>query len=156
MLKAAGAASRNNRATEAREYAAIADTAESRLQREHQGLSGHKTFGPLTAALMRWEVELLDDRPDRVLELARTMPQNTGRTNSSTWNRHRLDLARAHLRTGNVDKATEILALLRRDHPEWMRYQQYAKDIVREVLAARPRMPNEEQRQLADFMKIEG
>lgn len=155
LLRAAGAASRNNRITEARELIAVASTAGARLQRQHEDLAGHVAFGPLTPALLGPEVELLADSPDKALELARNVPRDVGRGNTSGWDRHRLDLARAHLRTGNVDKATEILTSIRRQHPEWLRYQQYARDIVRELLAARPRMPSEEQRNLADFMKIE-
>jgi hypothetical protein len=33
---------------------------------------------------------------------------------------------------------------------------QYGRDAVREILATRPRMPNEAQRQVADFMNVEG
>jgi transcriptional regulator with XRE-family HTH domain len=155
LLRAAAAASRNNRADEAREYVAIAAAAGARLQREREGLAGHRSFGPLTAAAKGPEVELLDHRPDRALELAGQMPRGTGQVSTSTWDRHLLDMARAYLQTGNADKATEILTSLRRKHPEWLRYQQHARDTVREILASRPRMPSEEQRQLADFMKIE-
>jgi transcriptional regulator with XRE-family HTH domain len=156
LLRAAAAASRNNRFGEAREYAAIAGTAGARLQREHADLAGHIAFGPVTAALKGTEIEVLADSPDKALELGRNVPREAGRTNSSDWNRYRLDIARAHIRTGNVDKATEILTSLRRGHPAWLRYQQYARDIVREILAARLRMPSEEQRDLADFMNVEG
>jgi transcriptional regulator with XRE-family HTH domain len=156
LLRASSAASRNNRPDEARDYAAVASTAGVRLRREHQDLAGHRAFGPLTTALQGPEIEILDDKPDRALELSRNIPGDIGETNPSTWNRHLLDVARAHVRTGNADKATEILASLRRGRPEWLRYQQHARDTVREILAARPRMPSEEQRQLAGFMNVEG
>jgi hypothetical protein len=155
LLRAAAASSRNNRMEEAREYTAIAGTAGTRLQREHEDLAGHIAFGPLTTALKGTEIEVLADNPDKALDLARKVPHEAGRTNTSDWNRHRLDVARAHIRVGNADKATEILTSIRRRHPEWMRYQQYARDVVRELLAARSRMPSDEQRQLADFMKIQ-
>jgi transcriptional regulator with XRE-family HTH domain len=155
LTYASSAASRNNRASEAREYAVIASAAGARLQREHEDLVGHRAFGPVTAALQMPEVEELDNRPDKTLKLALLVPRDLGRTNSSTWNRHRLTLARAHVRTGNADKATDILTSIRRGRPEWLRYQQHARDTVREILASRPRMPSREMLDLADFMKIE-
>jgi hypothetical protein len=70
------------------------------------------------------------DNPDRALQLAQQVPRTVGRTNASTWNRHRLDLANAHISLGNADKATEILTSLRKAHPGWLRYQQYGRDFV--------------------------
>ncbi|GAB3977712.1 hypothetical protein GCM10029978_068230 [Actinoallomurus acanthiterrae] len=156
LVRAAAAASRNNRPREAREYAAVARTAGARLEREHEDLAGHHNFGPVSAAVMGPEIEILADQPDAALRLASQIPRDAGRANTSTWNRHLLDLANAHVSTGNTDKATEIMTSLRRQHPEWMRYQQYARDVVRDILGKRPRMPNEDQRQLAEFMNVEG
>jgi transcriptional regulator with XRE-family HTH domain len=156
LLRAAAAASRNNRADEAREYAGVARAAGARLQREYEDLAGHMAFGPVTAAMAGPEVEMLANHPDRALQLAQQVPRDAGRTNPSTWNRHRLDLARAHLGVHNATKATEIMTSLRQRHPEWLQYQQQGRDLVREILATRPRMPSEEQRQLAEFMDVEG
>lgn len=155
FLRAAAAAARNNRMEEAREYVSVATTAGTRLGRQHQDLAGHKAFGPMNGALLAVEVEMLDDRPDRALELAREVPRDAGAGNTSGWDRHRLDLAAAHLRTGQVEKAEEILTAVRREHPHWMRYQQYARDIVRELRDARPRMPSQRTRDLAEFMGIQ-
>jgi transcriptional regulator with XRE-family HTH domain len=156
LTYASSAASRNNRAKEAREYAVIANTAGTRLQREHEDLIGHRSFGPLTTALQMPEIEEMDNRPNKVLELAQQLPLGVGQTNPSTWNRHRLTLARAHVRLGNSDKAAEIISSIRRECPGWLRYQQHARDTTREILAASKRMPSEEVRLLADFMNIEG
>jgi transcriptional regulator with XRE-family HTH domain len=156
MLRAAAAAVRNNRYDDAREYAAVAQGAGTRLQREHHDMPGHRGFGPVTAGVIGPEIEVLADNPDAALRLAQRLPRDAGNAESSTWNRHRLDLARAHTKTGNADKATEIMTSLRRQHPEWLRYQQYGRDIVREILGTRHRIPTEQQRHLADFMNVEG
>ncbi|GLZ15871.1 hypothetical protein Acsp04_61060 [Actinomadura sp. NBRC 104425] len=155
LLRAAGAASRNNKPEEAREYALTASTAGARLGRQHEDLAGHISFGPLTTELHRAEVELLDDKPDRTLEISRNLPQGVGKVHASTWDRHRLDRAKAQLRTGDAEKATETMKKIRADHPSWLRYQQYGRDIMREILQSRPRMPSEEMLDLADFMGVE-
>ena len=155
LLRAAAAASRNNRASEAREYVQTAATAGTRLGTQMQDLTGHKSFGPITPALHRAEVEMLDDRPDKALEAAAAVPRGAGTVEASTWDRHRLDVARAQLKTGESDRATETMARLRQRHPEWLRYQQYGRDITRELLDARPRMPSQAMLDLADFMGVE-
>jgi transcriptional regulator with XRE-family HTH domain len=155
LLRAASAASRNNRADEAREYVSAASAAGARLGRQHEDLAGHVAFGPLTPALLGPEIELLDGHPDRALELARDVPRDVGAGNTSGWDRHRLDVARAKTQIGDAEKATELMHAIRVEHPSWLRYQQYGRDITREILQARPRMPSQEMLQLADFMGVE-
>jgi transcriptional regulator with XRE-family HTH domain len=156
LVKAAAAAGRNNRVEEAREYAAVARTAGARMEREVDGLAGHMSFGPVSAGVAGPEVEFLADHPDTVIQLAERIPRDAGQASGSTWNRHRIDVARAYVSVGNADRATEIMTALSRQHPGWLRFQQPARDAVREILASRPRMPNEEQRRLAEFMDVEG
>jgi pimeloyl-ACP methyl ester carboxylesterase len=156
MVRAAAAAARNNRAEEAREYAAVARTAAAPMEREEVSLIGYSSFGPVSAGVIGPEVELVGEHPDRALQLAERIPRDVGLTDNSTWSRHMLDVARANVRVGNPDRATEIMTGLRKKHPEWLRYQQPARDITREILATRPRMPNEEQRALAEFMDVDG
>lgn len=155
LLKAAAAATRNNRTDEAREYASVARSAGARVEQETDW-AGYMSFGPITAGVAGPEIELIAGRPDAALRLAGRIPRDAGRASGSTWSRHLLDIARAHVGVGNPDRATEIMTGLRKKHPEWLRYQQPARDAVREILATRPRMPNEQQRILADFMDVEG
>lgn len=154
FLRAAAAAARNNRMEEAREYVSIATTAGTRLGRQYEDLAGHKVFGPLNGLMMAVEIEVLDDHPDTALQKAARIPPDAGQGNASGWDRHRVDVAVAHLRLGNVDEAERILTDIRREHPRWMRYQQYARDAVRALLDARPRMPGELTREVVDFMGL--
>ena len=158
LLRAGAAAVRNNRAEEAREYVAVARTAGARLQREHDNLSGHKSFGPVSAGVMGPEIENLAGEPGAAIRLAAEIPQgkDTRPTEISTWNRHLLDVASANVRVGAPDRATEIMTGLRLEQPGWLRNQQYARDVTREILGTRARMPTEEQRALADFMDVVG
>ncbi|WP_131739351.1 helix-turn-helix domain-containing protein [Actinomadura roseirufa] len=155
LLKASAAASRNNRAPEALEYARTAATAGARLGHQHEDLAGHRNFGPLNSILIMAEIEVLDNHPDKALRIAKELPRGVGTIKTSTWNRHRLDVARARVRTGDASKATDIMTGLRVRHGEWLRYQQYGRDITREILGSRPRMPSREMLDLADFMGVE-
>lgn len=156
LHRAAAAASRNNRPAEAREYVSVARTAGARMEQEHDGLAGHQSFGPVSAGALGPEVELLAGRPDEALRLAERIPRNAGRAEPSTWNRHQVDIARAHIGVGNPGRATEIMTALREKHPGWLKFQQPARDATREILATRPRTLTEDQRRLAEFMGVEG
>ncbi|MDX6744637.1 helix-turn-helix transcriptional regulator [Actinocorallia sp. A-T 12471] len=155
LTRAAAAAARNNRFTEARDYQRMATAAGNALGRQHKDMPGHQAFGPVNVAMMGTEVELLGGQPDRALAIAASIARSADDVNNTTLNRHRLDLASAHLRTGNSDEATEILTGLRRDHGEWLQYQQYGRDVTRALLATRARTLTTELRDLAEFMNVE-
>ena len=134
LTRAAAAAVRNNRLGEARDYQQVASAAGTLMARQHLDAPGNQAFGPLNIALMNAEVELLGGHPDRALAAAKAAPRDVGRVNSTTWNRHQLDRARAHLMLGNPDKTTEILTKLRRKNAGWLQYQQYGRDILRTLV----------------------
>ncbi|MDP9866353.1 MULTISPECIES: helix-turn-helix domain-containing protein [Streptosporangium] len=152
LLRASAAAARNNRPQEAQEYHGMAAAAAAPLQREHHTVD-YKTFGPVTVALKAVENALVAGDPVRALELSAPLRRGDDMT-SEEWDRHLLDEARAHVQTGGVDSATEILLELRGRSPRWLRYQQLGRDTLRDVLVARTRTLSEEQRALADFMGI--
>ncbi|RJL31746.1 helix-turn-helix domain-containing protein [Bailinhaonella thermotolerans] len=154
LLRAAAAAVRNNRTAEARELLTLADTAGTRMEREQQDLEGHKTFGPISVALMRAETEMIAGEPGRALEVMANLPRGIGRPSTSTWNRGQLEKAQALVDVGDADQATEVLASLKAKAPEWLRYQQRARDIADDILRARTRLPTAEQREIADFLRV--
>ncbi|MEO3794643.1 hypothetical protein ABGB14_30900 [Nonomuraea sp. B10E15] len=154
LMRASAGAIRNNRPEEANEYLTLAKTAGARLGREHD-LGGQKAFGPLTVALLEPENAMIEGRPDKALEVMDDLPRDVGRTNASTLNRAKLDRARALVRVGDTDQATEVMTGLRRTHAEWLQYQQAGRDVTREIIESRTRMPSSEQRELADFLHLD-
>lgn len=153
LLWASTAAARNNRPDEAKTYLATATAAAAPLDHEHC-TPDDTTFGKAQVALKGPQNALVAGQPDRTLRLSRDLSGDG--LKPTVWHRHLLDVALAHVRTGDADRATGILSGLRHSSPLWLRYQQPARDITREILAARPRMPTEEQRALAAFMNVEG
>ncbi|MBN6050763.1 helix-turn-helix domain-containing protein [Nonomuraea sp. RK-328] len=154
LMRASAGAIRNNRPEEASEYLGLAKTAGARLGREHD-LGGQKAFGPLTVALQEPENAMIEGRPDKALEAMDALPHDVGRTNPSTLNRAQLDRARALVRVGDADQATEVMTQLRREHAGWLQYQQAGRDVTREILESRARMPSSQQRDLADFLGLD-
>ncbi|MBD0711922.1 MULTISPECIES: hypothetical protein [unclassified Streptomyces] len=56
--------------------------------------------------------------------------KHTGRPSDGNWNRHRLDVARAHARTGYLTGAMDELAGVRHASPEWLRHQRTAAETM--------------------------
>ncbi|GAA0934188.1 helix-turn-helix transcriptional regulator [Nonomuraea longicatena] len=154
LMRASAGAIRNNRSGEAAEYLSLAKAAGARLGHEH-ALGGQNTFGPLTAALQEPENAMIEGRPDKALEAMDALPRDVGRTDSSTYNRARLDRARALVRVGNTEKATEVMTQLRRQHGEWLQYQQSARDVTEEIVQSRTRSLSTDQRELVDFLDLD-
>ncbi|MCO6004757.1 helix-turn-helix domain-containing protein [Actinoallomurus purpureus] len=155
LMRASAAAARNNRPQEATEYLKLAAAGAARLDDEHPTVD-YRTFGPVTVSLKRAENAVIGGKPDQTIEVASHLPGDLDHTMPEEWQRHRLDHALALVRVGSPDPATDVLDELRRRKPHWLRYQQYARDAVREILQTRPRMPSEKQRALAEFMNVEG
>jgi Predicted transcriptional regulators len=154
LVRAAGAAARNNRTADAEEYLSLAQTAGARLGVERTDLPGHWAFGPVSVALMRAEVAMVSGEPAQSLAAMDGIDPAAGRPHSSTWNRGQIERARALVDVGDADQATEVLAELMARSPEWLRYQQRARDVAENILRARTRMPSAQQREIADFLGV--
>lgn len=156
LIRAASAAARNNRAPDAGEYLSLARTAAARVGTERKGLPGHRAFGPVSVDLMRAEVAMVSDEPAQALAVMEGIDPAAGRPYNSTWNRGQLERARALVDVGDADQATEVLQELKAKSPEWLRYQQRARDVAERILRARTRMPSAQQREVADFLGVGG
>lgn len=154
LLRAAGAAARNNRPDSAEEYLSVATAAAAATGRETK-VKGSWSWGPVTVGVQGPQLALLAGRPDKALELSDRLPQEAGRTMDNDWHRHRIDVAKASVMTGDADRATEILTKIKQASPEWMEHQQSARDVAEDILGSRKRMPTEEQRALADFLHVQ-
>lgn len=153
LLRASSAAARNNRPVEARDYLSVASGAAARLGSEQPG---HESFGPVAAKIQGAENELIGGHPDLALNMAaQLLPGDVQKANRAKGHRHLLDRARSLVQTGQHEKASDILTSLRHSDPAWLRHQDYARNIVRDLLAAPKRMPNDAQRKLAAFMGVE-
>ncbi|MEV5409492.1 helix-turn-helix domain-containing protein [Thermopolyspora sp. NPDC052614] len=154
LIRAAGAAARNNRTPDAEEYLSLAQTAAARLGVEHMNLSGYRAFGPVSVGLMRVEVAMVSGEPGQALAAMDDIDPAAGRPHSSTWNRGQIERARALVDVGDADQATEVLQGLKAKSPEWLRYQQRARDVAERILQARTRVPSAQQREIADFLGV--
>lgn len=148
LLRASAAAARNNRTDEAREAITHARTAGTALGGEvtHR-LRGWVSFGPTTVELKAIENKAIAERPDRVLSMSR--PITRGGVTPADWNRHLLDVAKAHARMRHDQEATHVLSGLVRTSPQWLSHQRLAADTFAEVRARRKRALSSEQRTLA-------
>ncbi|MFE1079884.1 helix-turn-helix domain-containing protein [Nocardiopsis alba] len=153
QLRAGAAAARNNREAEAREFHSMAAAAGARLPGEVD-TAEHLMFGPTTVSLKTIEAELILGHPDRALELSQRVPDDVGTRLKTGVNRHYIDRAKAYVQTGDTDSAFGVLAALRQKAPEWLRYQQAAREVGEDILASPKRMPSRRQREMADFLGV--
>lgn len=152
LIRAAGAAARNNRPEEARDLQRFADGAAVQLGQEHDA-AGHVRFGPVTAGMNALQNELVSGRPDRALTMADELRGKKGAT-PNTRNRYQLDRAIAHKSMGDADRATAALTQLRTTAPAWFQQQQAARDVAEDVMEMAKRMPSEEARENARFLGV--
>ncbi|MEV1198635.1 helix-turn-helix domain-containing protein [Microbispora rosea] len=155
LLRCSAAAIRDNRPGEADDTIRLARTAAVAMGRDLTPDEDFlRTFGPITVAMKRVENAMVEDRPDKVLQLSQTIPITDLRPTSNNRNRHLLDVAEAHRRMHQHTEAFDILQGIRRDAPEWMTNQRYARDILKGIIGRRRTLTGE-MRDLADFVRLE-
>ncbi|MGW2269600.1 helix-turn-helix domain-containing protein [Streptomyces yangpuensis] len=163
-LRAAAAAGRNNRPEEARHYHRVANTAASAVGREHTGsfFRHWTTFGPLTVGMKGVEDAMVVGDARAVVRKAgedAMSPKawkSAGRPSDENWNRHRLDVARAHARTNDLSAAMDELIGIRNASPEWLRHQRMAAETMQEILKKRKRTLTAEMRDMAAYLTVVG
>jgi transcriptional regulator with XRE-family HTH domain len=154
LLYASGAAARNNRPGDVREQLDAAAAAALRIgdlppvrwdDVEMGGFSSPKV------QMMRVEAAVVAGEPGLALSLAAKVEPSHVPTPSCRY-RHQLDVAWAHLETGESAgnaKAGEVLMSLGRKAPAWMIQQRYARDLVDQLTASRRRAMSDDLAQLA-------
>ncbi|MEU3446362.1 helix-turn-helix transcriptional regulator [Streptomyces thermolilacinus] len=150
LIRGSSAAARNNRPDEARQMLRLARTAGAALG---GGTARHPygwgAFNAGTVALQAVENHVVGGRPDRVLGLAeRIASSSISMTTNTRW-RHHLDIAQAHTQLGHGRQATEVLAQIHGQAPEWLRHQQLAASIFQDALRSTGRRLSRSQRHLA-------
>ncbi|MEN3541042.1 helix-turn-helix transcriptional regulator [Microbispora sp. ZYX-F-249] len=155
LLRSSAAAIRDNRPGEADDTIRLARTAAVAMGRDLTPDEDFlRTFGPITVAMKRVENSMIEDRPDKVLQLSQTIPVTDLRPTSNNRNRHLLDVAEAHRRMHRHSEAFDILQGVRRDAPEWLTNQRYARDILKGIIGRR-RTLTSEMRDFADFVRLD-
>ncbi len=126
------------------------------IGKEYHGLGEgqQRPFGPLVVTAKQAELEMIEDRPDRVLALSERIPRSAVAPTRDDWNRHLLDVANAQVRLGSIPEAVGTLTEIRANAPEWLAQQRYARDVVRSMIERR-RTLTPEIRGLADAVRLE-
>lgn len=154
LLGIANAAVRDNRPGEADDSLRLAQAAAGRIGREIiSDASTARTFGPVTVMMIRAESAVINEEPDRVISIAERVPRNVLHPASASRCRHRLDVANALRQLRRYPEAVSIVQDLRRDAPEWLVQQRYARDILGRIIERR-RTLTPEMRDLADFIRL--
>lgn len=161
-MEAAAAAVRNNRPQEATEYRRAASVAAAAVGRAHTfGGSAQAVFGPVTAAMKSLEDAMIvgDARAvvRRSTEDEALSPKSWGRLGkpgTNDGNRYLLDLARAHVRTGDASAGMDELMRLYRSASEWLRHQKSAAVTLEEIMKKRKRTLTAEMRAVADHLRV--
>jgi len=153
LIRVSTAAVRDNRPGEAQETLRLARMAAAGIGRDIiPRFNPWQVFGPLTVTMFHAQNALIQDRPDLALTVAQKMPDR-GFPLRETWNRHRLDLARAHTSLKQYGEAVAILQDIRHAAPEWLVQQRYAQDILNRIIDRR-RTLTPEMRELANFIRL--
>ncbi|MBY8869741.1 MULTISPECIES: helix-turn-helix domain-containing protein [Streptomyces] len=163
LQRVASAAMRNNRPDVAKEARRMATTAASALGREHMNFNEHwATFGPVTAETKAIEDLSLVGDARGVLNRADDGPvagkalKKLGRPSPNNWDRHRLDVARAHVTLGSHQDAMDELTGIKESSPEWLRHQAMARRIMRDLLKHRKRTLTQDMREMAVHLDVAG
>jgi len=150
-MEGAAAAARNNRPDAARELRRAAGTAARAVGTARKNLlSNWSLFGPVTAAMKELEDSMVVGDARTVIRKAgeeeALQPKawkRLGRPSTNDGNRYHLDLARAHVRTGDPSAAMEELARLDHVAPEWLRHQASAVVTFDEIVQKRRTLTTE-------------
>lgn len=163
LQRVASASLRNNRPDIAREARRMATTAANALGREHMDFREHwGTFGPVTAETKAIEDLALIGDARGVLSRADDGPvggkalKRLGRTSPNSWDRHRLDIAKAHVLLGSHQDAMDELTGIKASSPEWLKHQSMARRIMRDILGNRKRTLTQDMRDMATHLGVAG
>ncbi|MFJ5889912.1 helix-turn-helix domain-containing protein [Streptomyces californicus] len=154
LLRASGAAVRNNQPGAAMDMKRLARSAAVAIGQEVEvGHETVRTFGPTTVRLLTVEDAMVTDKPDKALRLAQQVPRFAVRPSISVRNRHGLDVATAHARLGQYGEAFGKLTEIQSGSPEWFPNQMPARDALRTVIEGR-RTLTPEMRHMADTLHL--
>ncbi|MFF9898513.1 helix-turn-helix domain-containing protein [Streptomyces longispororuber] len=148
LLQIAASSLRDSRRGEAADALRLAHAAAVLTGRElPPGNERLATWGPLTVAYKTAERDIILDRPDAVLRTANRLSASAAGSGTE-HHRHRLDVARAHVKMRQYSEAVDVLQEVHGAAPEWLAQQRYARDILDDIVDRR-RTLTPEMRELA-------
>lgn len=153
LIRVTAAAVRDNRPQEAAEALRLARMAAAGLGRDIvPRFNRWQVFGPVTVAMFAAQNALIQDQPALTLSIGQHL-DGTGFPLPETWQRHRLDVARAHVAVRNCPEAIEVLHQTWATAPEWLAQQRQAHDTLSAVITRR-RTLTPAMRELADALRL--
>jgi transcriptional regulator with XRE-family HTH domain len=153
LIRVTTAAVRDNRPQEAREALRLAQVAAAGTGIDViPRFNRWQVFGPVTVAMFAAQNALVQDHPEITVATGRQL-QDRPFPLAETWNRHRLDVARAYTMLRQHTEAAAVLHQIRGTAPEWLAQQRYARDTLTRIIGRR-RTLTPEMRDLATFLHL--
>jgi transcriptional regulator with XRE-family HTH domain len=153
LILVSTAAVRDNRPGEAKDALKLARVAATASGSDAVlAFNPWQVFGPLTVSMVQAENAMIQDRPDVTLAIGERI-DGSGFPVPRNWNRHRLDVANAHVSLKQYSEAVGVLQDIRLAAPEWLMQQRYARDILGRIIGRR-RTLTPEMRELADAVRL--
>ncbi|SFQ25548.1 Transcriptional regulator, contains XRE-family HTH domain [Amycolatopsis arida] len=136
-ITGATAAARARKGAAAADLLDVAGETADRLGYER---SDHQsTFGPAKVAMLAVDVHVVQDNFPDALSAAERLPRDAALP-VATRARHLADLALAHLRLGQHDKALNTVLTAEQLAPDWIKYQSLPRQIVAELVETERRV----------------
>ncbi|WP_324290207.1 helix-turn-helix domain-containing protein [Streptomyces antarcticus] len=160
-LRVAASSRRNNRPDVAGEARRMAATAASAMGREDMSFPDHwGGFGPATAEMKAVEDLVLDGDMRGVLRRSDEGPLSAnglralGGVTANNWNRHRLDVVRASVETGEHQEAIAELKRIHHRAGGWLTHQPMARHVMTDLLKTRKRTLTQDMRDMAAHLNV--
>lgn len=155
LLYVANSMASDNQPGEADDALSLARAAAARIGRDVPfSVATTARFGPVTVNVIAAESAVLRWQPDATLALAERVRGSLGVIEPAQVLRHRLDVANAHAMRREYGDVVEVMQGLRREAPEWLASQQYARDVMESVVRRRRGPLTQELRDLAEATSL--
>lgn len=155
LLYVANAMTTDNQPGEAEDALSLATAAAARIGHDVPfSVATTARFGPATVTVIAAESAALSWRPDLTLSLAERVRGSLDGIEPAQALRHRLDVASAHAMRREYADVVQVMEGLRREAPEWLANQQYARDILEGIVKRRRGPWPQELRDLAEATRL--
>lgn len=130
LIAAATSSARSGNVDQAKEIMRAANAAAGWLSEDRKDYE--TAFGPSQVAMQNVDIAVVSGDFAGAIKAARAMPRDT-QLPTAAKARHLTDLAYAHSRLGNNEKAEQLLFSIEQMAPMWMRYQTFPRRVVAEL-----------------------